>query len=152
MFSEAYNYAMSGFFALIKFLPPLHRELYFVLPVLRKNAYNYNLKNKFKEGGILKMKKILTVLLALSVVFTYSFATAGTAFAATSASDANTKVTAAQKEAKDTADKALATVAYANNYIAYVGGVEASNDGKTVSKTAVDAVAAELQNEINAKL
>ena len=58
MFSEAYNYAMSGFFALIKFLPPLHRELYFVLPVLRKNAYNYNLKKELtKREEILKWRK-----------------------------------------------------------------------------------------------
>ena len=34
------------------------------------------------------MKKILTVLLALSVVFTYSFATVGTAFAATPLTEA----------------------------------------------------------------
>ena len=38
------------------------------------------------------MKKILTVLLALSVVFTYSFATVGTAFAATSVSDDDAKL------------------------------------------------------------
>ena len=75
----------------------LHRELYFVLPVLRKNAYNYNLKNKFKEGGILKMKKILTVLLALSVVFTY---TVGTAFALPSDGTSQAGLTAAKEEFK----------------------------------------------------
>ena len=38
------------------------------------------------------MKKILTVLLALSVVFTYSFATVGTAFAASNVSDDDAKL------------------------------------------------------------
>ena len=93
------------------------------------------------------MKKFLTVLLALSVVFTY---TVGTAFAATTVSEADAKVAAAQLEAKENAETALKTVAYANNFIAYINGAEAAPaEGKTISKDAVDQVAADLMVEIN---
>ena len=37
-------------------------------------------EQKLKKGGILKMKKILTVLLVIAVMFTFSF---GSAFAGT---------------------------------------------------------------------
>lgn len=95
------------------------------------------------------MKKFLTVLLALSVVFTY---TVGTAFAATTPSDRDTKVAAAQKEAKETAEAALKTVAYADGYVAFVNTTPATAEGKTVSKTAVDQAATDLLNTITAEI
>lgn len=63
------------------------------------------------------MKKFLTVLLALSVVFTY---TVGTAFAATEYNDSDkamAKATSEQKALADTTAEAKAELAYNGNGI-----------------------------------
>ncbi|MEY8368576.1 fibronectin type III domain-containing protein [Anaerovoracaceae bacterium 42-11] len=96
------------------------------------------------------MKKFLTVLLALSVVFTYSFSAVGTAFAATP-SEATAAATAAKKEAAATAADALNTLAYANGSLAFIGDNQYAG-AHVVSKTAVDQAAADLLTEINREI
>ena len=96
------------------------------------------------------MKKFLTVLLALSVVFTYSFSAVGSVFAATP-SEATAAAAAAKEEAKTAAESALKTLAYANGNLAFIGD-EAYAGASVVSKTAVDQAAADLQAEINKEI
>ncbi|NCF00498.1 hypothetical protein, partial [Emergencia sp. 1XD21-10] len=91
------------------------------------------------------MKKFLTVLLALSVVFTYSFSAVGSAFAAT-ASDA---VAAAKIEAGEKKAEALKKLSYADDKLTYI---DSEKVAKAISKAAVEQAIADLQMDINKAL
>lgn len=97
------------------------------------------------------MKKFLTVLLALSVVFTY---TVGTAFAATEYNDSDkamAKATSEQKALADTTAEAKAELAYnGNGYLVKIGTTDVPTvaAGK-ITKAAAEAAIDEISDAVN---
>ena len=95
------------------------------------------------------MKKFLTVLLALSVVFTYSFASVGTAFAASPA-DFNANVNAAEAQVmaqlNTTYDNVVKGLTAENTDAGIAAGVDA---WKAAAKVVYDEKVAEIKEKSN---
>ncbi|MEY8368559.1 fibronectin type III domain-containing protein [Anaerovoracaceae bacterium 42-11] len=91
------------------------------------------------------MKKFLTVLLALSVVFTYSFSAVGSVFAATPSDE----VAAAKIEAGEIKAEALKKLSYADDKLTYI---DSEKVNEVITKTAVEQAIADLQMDINKAL
>lgn len=92
------------------------------------------------------MKKFLTVLLALSVVFTYSFSAVGTVFAATPS-----EVAAARADMASAVDAYVDAIGFnaSGNVTSLPNGTTADNN---VTRAAVDAVAVVIKDKYNAKI
>ncbi len=93
------------------------------------------------------MKKFLTVLLALSVVFTY---TVGTAFASAATDQISAKATAEKTALSDAVDAALKTIVY--NQDGYVVTPNTYTNVDKVSKTVVDKLGAKVKTDYSAKI
>jgi len=100
------------------------------------------------------MKKFLTVLLALSVVFTYSFSAVGSVFAAaTPAEQANAAIADAQKEMAEYVDEFAGKIVYnqQGNVVSVPDVADASLD-KNLTKAAIDAALTKLKADYNEKI
>ena len=97
------------------------------------------------------MKKFLTVLLALSVVFTYSFSAVGTVFAAVSPSEAaNTAIAKEQKAMTEHVDAFAGSIIYdQQGNVRVITGVDDANLDKNLTKGVIEAALAKLKSDYN---
>ena len=104
------------------------------------------------------MKKFLTVLLALSVVFTYSFSAVGTAFADTTDYDATSYASDVVKQQQDelagVVKEAKSKISYTGGYVTAIAGYNMKSDyNALLSEEAVDyAIAQLVTNVYNQKI